>query len=73
MAKLNNTIQGKNHMNELELYKRLAMEKATKWLQVKIPPVLDEILSMQENKSEYVKNLIIADWERQTAVKDEGQ
>lgn len=57
-------------MNEIELYKRLAMEKATKWLQVKIPPVLDEILSMQENKSEYVKNLIIADWERQTAVRD---
>lgn len=59
-------------MNELEFYKRLATEKATKWLQVKIPPVLDEILSIQDNKSEYVKNLIIADYERQTAVKDEG-
>ena len=58
-------------MNELEFYKRLATEKATKWLQVKIPPVLDEILSIQDNKSEYVKNLIIADYERQTAVKDE--
>ena len=58
-------------MNEIELYKRLATEKATKWLQVKIPPVLDEILSIQDNKSEYVKNLIIADYERQTAVKDE--
>lgn len=60
-------------MNELEFYKRLATEKATKWLQVKIPPVLDEILSIQDNKSEYVKNLIIADYERQTAVKGEGQ
>ena len=60
-------------MNKIELYKRLATENATKWLQVKIPPVLDEILSIQDNKSEYVKNLIIADYERQTAVKGEGQ
>ena len=60
-------------MNELEFYKRLATEKASEWLQVKIPPVLDEILSIQDNKSEYVKNLIIADYERQTAVKGEGQ
>lgn len=60
-------------MNELEFYKRLATEKASEWLQVKVPPVLDEILSMQGNKSEYVKNLIIADYERQTAVKGEGQ
>lgn len=60
-------------MNELEFYKRLATEKASEWLQVKVPPVLDEILSIQDNKSEYVKNLIIADYERQTAVKGEGQ
>lgn len=57
-------------MNELEFYKRLAMEKASEWLQVKIQPVLKEHLAKQPNMSEYVKNLIIADYERQTAVKD---
>lgn len=56
-------------MNELEFYKRLATEKATEWLQVKVPLVLKEFLNQQPNMSEYVKNLIIADWERQTAVK----
>ena len=53
-------------MNELEFYKRLATEKASEWLQVKVPPVLKEFLNQQSNMSEYVKNLIIADWERQT-------
>ena len=59
-------------MNELEFYKRLATEKASEWLQVKVQPVLKEHLAKQPNMSEYVKNLIIADWERQTAVKGEG-
>ena len=52
-------------MDKIEFYKRLASERANKWLQVKIPRVLDEILSALGNKSEYVKNLIIADYERQ--------
>ncbi len=53
-------------MNEFEFYKRLATEKASEWLQVKVQPVLKEHLAKQPNMSEYVKNLIIADWERQT-------
>ena len=57
-------------MNEIDLSKRLATEKASEWLQVKIQPVLKEHLAKQPNMSEYVKNLIIVDYERQTAVKD---
>ncbi len=64
-------------MDKIEFYKRLASERASKWLQVKVPPVLDEILSAQENKSEYVKTLIIADYERQettaTAGSEDGE
>jgi hypothetical protein len=52
-------------MNELEFYKRLATEKSTDILMVKLPPVLKEFVAEQPNMSEYVKNLIIADYEQQ--------
>ena len=61
-------------MKPIELYKRLATEQPTEWLQIKVPPDLKEItkeLAGKDGMSEFVRNLIIAEWERQTAVKDE--
>lgn len=60
-------------MEPIELYKRLASESPNEWLQIKVPPVLKEILRQlagNDGMSEFVRNLIIAEWERQTAVKD---
>ena len=51
-------------------YKRLATEKATTQLQMKVPPVIKAWLKLQPGgMSQYVLNLIVADYERQTAVK----
>ena len=61
-------------MTKVEFFKRLATEQPTEWLQIKVPPVLKEItkeLAGKDGMSEFVRNLIIAEWERQTAVKDE--
>ncbi len=48
-----------------DLWKRLATEKSTEMLMVKLPPVLKEFVATQTNMSEYIKSLIIADYERQ--------
>ncbi len=62
-------------MDKIEFYQRLAAEKSTETLMIKLPAVLKEFVATQPNMSEYVKNLIIADYERQqdTAPADEGQ
>ena len=48
-----------------DLWKRLATEKSTEMLMVKLPPVLKEFVAEQPNMSEYIKTLIIADYTRQ--------
>lgn len=48
-----------------DLWQRLATEKSTEYLMVKLPPVLKEFVAEQPNMSEYIKSLIIADYERQ--------
>lgn len=50
-----------------DLWRRMATEKSTEYLMVKLPPVLKEFVAKQPNMSEYVKGLIIADYERQQA------
>ncbi len=48
-----------------DLWKRLATEKSTEMLMVKLPPVLKEFVAEQPNMSQYVIGLIIADYEQQ--------
>lgn len=61
-------------MDKIEFYQRLAAEKSTETLMIKLPAVLKEFVATQPNMSQYAINLIIADYERQdTAPADEGQ
>ena len=55
----------------IDFYKKLAQQQATAQLQIKLQPVIKEWLKSQPGgMSQYVLNLIVADYERQTAVKD---
>lgn len=62
-------------MNLAEFYKRLATEPKDEWIQIPAPKVLKEILrQLSENSgtngSEFMRQLLVKEWERQTAVKD---
>lgn len=53
-------------MEKIEFWKRMANERATEWIQIRVPPVLKEYLVAEHpNLSKYVLGLIIADYERQ--------
>ena len=61
-------------MELTEFYKRLATEPKNEWIQIPAPKVLKEILrqlseSAGMSDSEFMRQLLIAEWERQTAVK----
>ena len=63
-------IQGMSIMEPIELYKRLATEPKNEWIQIPAPKVLKEILrrlseSAGTNDSEFMRQLLIAEWERQ--------
>jgi hypothetical protein len=61
-------------MDKIKFYQRLAAEKSTETLMIKLPAVLKEFVATKPNMSQYAINLIIADYERQdTAPADEGQ
>jgi hypothetical protein len=55
-----------------EFWKRLATEKSTETLMLKLPAVLKEFVATQQNMSQYAINLIIADYERQMKTEEKA-